>query len=126
MRSRDDLRARPGFFEVRKSSRHPWVAARVERDLDGRYSVTIGGVTGLESWTCGSAEEMFLELVAAGENAFRHPLLAIWLFGREVDEETYNLRLATAAWAQEYVPDHPAANPDKPIDLGTLPVSLIV
>lgn len=40
--------------------------------------------------------------------------------GRPISEHEYRFLLRRKAWAVEHAPDHPAANPYKPIDLRTL------
>ena len=128
MQARDGapLRARPGYFETRRSSRHPWVAAHVTQDSVGRYGLILDGVPSLEMWEVESAEDLYAGCILEGVNAFAHPLLAIWLFGREITEESYQFRLSVSTWAKQNDPSHPAANPDKPINMATLPIGSIV
>lgn len=124
-RPESNLRARAGYFETRRSSRHPWVAAHVTQDAGGRWAVTVDGVPSLEMYDCTSAEELYAECLMEGVNAFSHPLLSVFLFGREITKEQYDWRLAASRHAKINDPSHPAANPDKPIDLGTVPIASI-
>lgn len=124
-RSGTPLYARTGYFEVKRGARYPAVAAEVTRDMDGRWAVTIDGVTSLELFECTSAEELYAECLVEGVNAFTHVLLSVWLFGTEIDKATYDERLLVSSWAKQNDPDHPAANPNRRIDLGTLPIANI-
>lgn len=121
-----ELEARPGLFEVRRSRNHPWYAAKVEIEPDGRYSLTLDGDKLPDRWEVTNALDLFAEQIAAGENAFSHPLLAVFLFGREIDEAQYRFRVTTAGWARTNEKNHPAADPKKRIDFRTIPIAHIV
>lgn len=57
------------------------------------------------------------------EQGCRVPLDAhdFWPLGKRVSHTEYAFLRRRARWAREHAPDHPAANPRKPVDLGALP-----
>ena len=44
-----------------------------------------------------------------------------WPFRRRIDAREYAFLRRRAAWAKQHAPEHPAAKPYQPIDLGALP-----
>lgn len=96
--------AEPGFFLLRLVKAGPLVAARISHD-GGIWRAIIDGVAqepGAADWTH-----------AAGVDR-------IWTAGRRCTESEYRYRLALRAHALTADPDHPAANPTKPIRLRNL------
>lgn len=45
----------------------------------------------------------------------------VWLFGRKIDGQEYSFLLERYRWHKQHMPEHPFANPDKPIDLRLMP-----
>lgn len=95
----------PGFFRMRLVKRGPYVPAKIE-NVDGKWSATINGKPQLPTH-----EDPML---ASG-------VLDIWHSAKIIDEAEYKYLIGLKEWAERVKPDHPAANPYKPIDLKTLP-----
>jgi hypothetical protein len=110
---------RPGFYRVRRVRSGPWVGAEVALE-DGVVTVSFDGEP-QASVPHDEVEALIIEAVTEGE-AFRHPILAVCWFGEPIDEADYRHLLATAAWARQHRPGHPAANPDKPVDINQVAV----
>jgi hypothetical protein len=45
----------------------------------------------------------------------------IWPFCRPISEREFLFLARRREWAREHAPDHPAANPTRPVDLSKLP-----
>ena len=114
-----------GFFETRRRKGYPWVAALIELS-DGQFSLTLDGERHPETWPETTKEQLFADRLERGEDAFRHPLLSVWLFGRACSEGDYRYRLAMSAHARQHHANHPLARPDQPIDLGIVPLNFII
>lgn len=92
-----------GRYRIKLVRKGPWVAAAIEF-IDGHaVAVLDGNPTTQWTGTMGDGVDQ------------------IALFGEPVDEAEYQYLLATARWAREHSPDHPAANPRRPIKLHELP-----
>ena len=91
----------PGFFLVRLVRKGPVVPARI-RHADGMWSALING-------------EAF---GAASDPAAAARVFFIWHSGEEITEAEYQRRLIES---RDAPPDHPLANPDRPIDLTSMP-----
>lgn len=126
MRPRPPLKARTGLFKVRLHRKGAPVACLVGQEAHGRYHVVLDGERLQETWEVESAEQLYADCLADGVDAFRHPLLSVWLFGDEIDEETYRYMLRMAGHARDHDPRHPMADPTKPIDRNTMPVSAVL
>lgn len=93
-----------GYYRTRQVRGGPWCAVRIwhgppvdphtgeELDRAPRWQATIDGR---------EADAMYL-----------------WPYcgGNRIDEAEYNYLMATSAYAKQHAPDHPAADPMKPID----------
>lgn len=57
------------------------------------------------------------------EQQCRIPLEAAdrWPLGKRITAREYAFLTRRAKWARDHAPEHPAANPRQPIDLGALP-----
>lgn len=97
---------RPGYFMIRLVRGGPPVAAAICHDAKGWY-VIIDGVEKRPAPEPWDAEDMS----------------RVWHYGREVPEEEYRFRVATAEHARVHDPSHPAAKPDQAVDfLNSKPV----
>lgn len=92
----------PGFFLMRLVRRGPKVAARIVHDEHGIWRAHIDGVP--------------QEPGGADPHRARG-VLRIWHSGTRCTEQEYLYRLALKAWAMAHDPDHPAANPERPVSL---------
>ena len=111
---------RPGYYRIRRVRSGPWIAAELQI-ADGQIAVTEERETIIAGIPLETLPDLWVEAHIEGE-AFRHPLLRLLLFGVPIEAPEYNHMLATAAWARSNARSHPAANPDRPIDLGTIPI----
>lgn len=96
----------PGTFRVRLVRFGPWVAAKIVNEnglwwveLDGRE---YGGDA--DPWRAEHMER-------------------VWFHGHRIAEDEYRAALAVSMWARTNAPDHPAATPDRPIDMISVPIS---
>lgn len=121
----DPERQTEGYFEVRRSARHPWTAAHVRLDGDV-YVLTLRGVELAERWPRQDVLTLFAQCLLEERNAFTHPLLSVWLFGRPCDKTAYDYRLKLGRWAAEHAPTHPAARPDDPVDINAVPIRFLI
>jgi hypothetical protein len=94
----------PGFFRMRLTNRGPYVAARIEH-ADGLWRATIDDV---------------VQDPAHADPAKAEGVLRIWHGAMRVDEDSYNHALAISRWARENDPNHPAANPTQPVNIGKM------
>ncbi|HUY05075.1 MAG TPA: hypothetical protein VMV33_17495 [Rhodocyclaceae bacterium] len=94
-----------GHFLLRLVRGGPFVAARIAY-TDNLWRATIDGAE-----QDPPAPEWFR---AAGVER-------IWIGGRRCTPAEYDYHLQLARWARTHSPDHPAAQPEKPIDLRRLP-----
>jgi hypothetical protein len=116
-------RIEPGYYRYRKVRNGPFVAARIairdgviyvaEEDGPAHYAVSVTDFA-----------ELVTSSIMDGE-AFRNPLLRVAWYGQPIDEIEYRHLIAYAKWARMHAPQHPAARPDKPVDLNNLPIDLI-
>ncbi|HTI81810.1 MAG TPA: hypothetical protein VL614_15280 [Acetobacteraceae bacterium] len=92
-----------GFYRVKLNRKGVWVAAEI-RFVEGKATAFIDGelsVGGTDSWQLDAVDR-----------------IAIW--GEKITPSEHNYLLAVAKHAREHQPDHPAANPKKPINLRLL------
>jgi len=88
----------PGHFVLRLVRGGPQVAARIVHDDTGWW-----------------AEINATKYPAAADPFEAEGIARIWHYGRRVDVPEYEYRLKLAAWAREHDPDHPMANPERPV-----------
>lgn len=112
---------RPGYYRIRIARRGPWIAACIAVEGD-TITVMQDGAPHAETFRADAIADLIIDSVMEGE-AFRHPLLRIAWFGEAIDEAEYRHLLALGAWARDNRPSHPAAQPDKPIDLNAVPIA---
>ena len=87
----------------------PWVPARIVF-ADGLWSVVVDGRE------CGSDADRW-----------RVPYMeSVWLFGHRLDADEYLAACAIGAWAKVNDPLSPAASPERPIDLMSVPITSIM
>lgn len=115
----DDVR--PGHYRVRRVRNGPWIAAEIIVD-NGMVFVTEDGTPSFEGLRLTELADIIVEATVDGE-AFRHPVLRCLWFGVPIDRAEYQHLITLAAWARQNAPSHPAANPDKPIDMGRVPIT---
>lgn len=94
----------PGFFLLRLVRKGPWVPAAICHDSDGWHAV-INGERG----------------DSHADPAHAPGVFRIWHGGRVCTEAEYHHRLHVRAWAEQHMPQHPAAQPRAAIDLQSLP-----
>jgi hypothetical protein len=110
----------PGYYRVRLVQRGPWVGARLEIH-NGRISTWEDGVHVIDGIAADSVGDLFADAASEGA-AFTHPLLRLLLFGVKIDQAEYDYLIGLAEWARTNAPDHPSAQPKRPIDLGSVPI----
>ena len=88
-----------GYYAVKLVKKGPAVGARIAHG-DGNWYATING-----EHKIGSEDPELNEFVQQ-----------VWLFGRKIDKQEYDFLLARCAAYRLNWPDHPYANPEKPID----------
>lgn len=88
------------------------VGVRFYYDADGYMRVEVDGCTGKPfRRDDGSVVELLYD-----------PLeVWTWCCGKPIPEREFNFLVRRREWAKQHAPDHPAANPHKPIDLNKLP-----
>lgn len=96
-----------GYFRMKLVKRGPYVPARIQKDENGRWLATIDG------------KDQFPPhedpILASG-------VLRIWHSATEIQFHEYDYLIQLGEYARAHAPDSPAANPNKPIDLLTLPL----
>lgn len=107
------------LFRIRLVRKGPYVAARVDLE-DGLWWITQAGERLTQPYREDQLEEVINGAVMEGK-AFSHPLVRLLVFGQPIDEQEYDFLIAEAKWAKQHAPEHPAANPDKPISLRAAP-----
>ena len=83
-------------------------------ETDGAYSCEMNGEAVPGAWTSEQLEEFWAQFLTAERT---HPLVQLVCHGEPCDETTYLYRVALKDWALKHSPQHPAANPRKPINL---------
>jgi hypothetical protein len=99
-------RPRPGCYLLRLVRGGPRVGAQIMQQSDGMWMVMIDGEwqgPALDPWTLPMMER-------------------VHFYGRETTPEEAAFRVGVKRWAEIYRPNHPAANPRKPIDPGDMEV----
>jgi hypothetical protein len=112
---------RPGYYRIRRVKNGPWIAAEIII-TNGMVFATEDNVPSFEGLQLTELANMIVEAVMGGD-AFRHPVLRTLWFGVPIDAAEYKHLLALAAWARANAPSHPAANPDRPISMHTIPIT---
>lgn len=112
---------RPGYYRVRKVRNGPWIAAEITVQ-DGMILISEDGAGAALGVSSAMYEDLIVESITEGQ-AFSHPLLRCAWFGEPIDEAEYRHLIALGAWARQHRPSHPAAQPDRPIDRNTVPIS---
>lgn len=110
----------PGYYRHRLVMRGPWVAAEIAL-IGDLVMISVDGGPAIPSIRVGELADTVVSEVAAG-GAFRHPLLRVLWFGEAITGSEYRHMLRTSEWARRSAPDHPAANPHKPIDINIIPI----
>jgi hypothetical protein len=93
-----------GYYLLRLVRQGPLVPAQIVC-VDGLWHAEIDGVA----------------YAAAADPAEAPKVFDIWLRAARTTPEEYAHLLVVAEWARKHQPDHPAANPGKPISLGNMP-----
>jgi hypothetical protein len=103
-------RVSPGCFKLKRIRGGPWVAALIlysEMPEGGYWSAVING----------RASPLYAAR-ADGQCPNDAPeVWDVWHHGREITPEDYRLMLAVKSWAEEKMPEHPAAKPGRKIDI---------
>lgn len=94
----------PGFYRLRLVRRGPYVPARIVLE-EGLWQVILNG---------------------APSGKHEHPwaiawMHKVWPYAETIMESDYDYMLAYAQWAEKHAPEDPAARPNEPIDVTTLP-----
>jgi hypothetical protein len=112
----------PGFFRLRYSAKHPWMAARIT------YGPPIDPETGAPQ-----VERSFLWCGEINGEMDPNPtpdpsemVMRIWLGSERITEAEYRYMTETAKWDRAYAPSSPTANPTKRIDLRELDPSTLL
>lgn len=110
----------PGYYRIRLTKGGHPVAAQISID-QGLITVTVNGEPDGTPLPTDQLAETIIEATIEGE-AFRHPVLRVAWFGTPIDEAEYRHLLRDARWAKANNPKHPAANPERRVDLNKLPI----
>lgn len=92
-----------GHYLMRLVRGGPFVAAEIRCD-DGQWTCMVDG-----NWSGPSADPWLLP-----------DLEKVHWFGRATTEAEAKFKIGLRRWAEIHAPSHPAANPNKPINLDTL------
>lgn len=127
---RDDLESVPawppqeGYFATTLVKGGPRVAIRIffgppvidgeEQDRAPRWNVEVDGRT--DHWERDEGN------IYRCRVAFEVEGFWPWCAREPISEPEYRFLVADAEWARKHAPDHPKANPYKPVDFMTLPV----
>ena len=108
----------PGYFRMRLVRHGPFVACRIWRCC----SCTVNGGDENEQHDWRATCDRFPPLTATVNGEDQPGMVRrVWTYGRAVDAATYRLMVDRANWDKQYAPAAPAANPDKPLDINTIP-----
>ena len=111
----------PGLFKIRRVPKGPWVAAELII-AGGQLATTEDGSPVLAPIWLAELPDLLVEATIEGE-AFRHPLFRLLYFGVRITRAEYEHLIETAAWARRHSPRSAAANPDRPVNPGTIPIA---
>lgn len=111
-----------GHYRVRRVPRGPWVGAEVSLQ-DGMIYIVEDGGSVAHGYPLAVLDDIPTEDVLS---AFSHPLFRLMLFGERIEEAEYRLLLSRSAWASFNSPLSPEANPNKPIDPNTVPITDVI
>lgn len=95
---------RPGHFLLRLVKHGPKVGARIRHE-HGLWSATVDGT----------------EYPADADPDRAQQVARIWTGGEVCSEREYGYRLGLGVWARAFMPSHPAAHPETPIDITRVP-----
>lgn len=109
------------YVKLRRVRHGPWVPAEICR-RDGLISVRECGEETVSTICADGIDAAIADMMIKGASVFADPVIRALAFGVEISKADHDLMVATAAWARSNEPDHPAADPRKPIDLGTMPI----
>lgn len=99
----------PGFFQMRQVKGGVFVAAIIFRPCPIEFEPET--FQAVDRWP-------HLEAQVDGKPA---DVDRVWTSGRRVDMAEYLFLRDDRAWAREYAPGSPEANPRQPVDFNTLP-----
>lgn len=94
----------PGCYTLRLCRGGPPVAAEIVRDDEGHWWAMVDDV-----WQGPATDPFALEI-----------LDQIHAYGQEATREEISYRIELKRWAMQYKPDHPAANPRRPVNVDSL------
>jgi hypothetical protein len=98
----------PGFFKMRLARGGPWVPAIIYQPCPIEFHPE----------TFQAVDRVYhLKAEIDGRPV---DLSRIWGYGRRIPIAEYLFLRATSAWARDYAPQSPEANPRQPIDFDTL------
>jgi hypothetical protein len=106
----------PGYYLVRLVPRGWAVACEITLDDDG-YRCRIDGGEAQGPWTSDDLRVHWANWLTAEAES---PIIKILTHGRRCQRSEYDYRLAMKAWALKHSPEHPAARPDRSIDVRLL------
>lgn len=107
--------------KVRRVRNGPLIACEITVN-GGVVSIAEDGKTSATPIPLTDVDETLIEW-ATGETL--HPVMRALMFGQPIEEPEYRYLLTMGAWAREHAPSHPAAKPDEPIDINTIPIDMI-
>jgi hypothetical protein len=97
---RDVSTPEQGCFALRLVRKGPWVPALIMRDERGWWAMIDGQPSPPHP-----------------DPAYAPGVFRIWHGGRRIDESEYRYMMLLRGWATLHMPEHPAANPGKPVDI---------
>lgn len=106
---RNPAEPEPGPYAVKLVKKGPEVAAEI----------ITAEINGEKWWSCiiNNVEQ----LPPNPDPELHEGVQKVWLFGRKIDEQEYTFLLERYRWHKQHMPEHPFANPEKPIDLRLMP-----
>lgn len=109
------------YFRVRRIKGGPWVGCEITI-ADRLVRLSEDGNPATDAVSLDELDDL---LVAWAMGEQQHPLVRTLLFGEAISAAQHRHLLTVAAWARVNAPNHPAANPDRPVDLNKLPIGMI-
>lgn len=109
-----------GYYRVRRVPKGPWVGCEVSVQ-DAMVFVVEDGSPAAHGWSLDALPDEIGDAAAMG-HAFSHPILRLLLWSERITEAEYRRMLAVSSWAAANSPQSAEANPNRPIDVNSIPI----
>jgi hypothetical protein len=110
----------PGFYRVKLVRGGPFIAARIVI-TDDMIEVSHHGHPAHFRLPVPAYFDLVVEQTTLGQ-ADKHPLTRVSWFGQRISEGEYRYLIHMHEWAKAHAPDHPMADPTKPIHVAGIAV----